>query len=118
MNWKKLDSWKKGGLIGLATFLVLFIIEGLIRVITHGGKCTVVCPSGGGACFQTFSQCFSSSISYRIIPSFLFISFAKMGISQQLLNDILNSGITIIIVLLLYFLIGALIGLIVGKIKK
>ncbi|MBU1246175.1 MAG: hypothetical protein ABIJ20_04975 [Nanoarchaeota archaeon] len=113
-----MKTWQKGGLIGILVFIGLFLIEGTIKAITNGGKCIIVCPAGGGACAQSFSHCFTSSISYNFFHATLFQFFAGMHVSQILLNNLFRGFAGLIVTIVCYFLIGVLTAIIVKKIKS
>ena len=116
MVWKNLDYWKKCGLIGVFVYLILFIIEGLVYVITNGGSCVEACSAGSGLCSYAFTQCFETTLTYNIIPFFLFNLFARVGVSQAYLNDYLLNGVTSFLVsVIIFFLIGSVIGWLIRK---
>ncbi len=90
MGWKDLDSWLKGGIIGIIVYILATLVFWIIGLII-----------GAGAFFAIPS-----------LPSLFVFNFeASAGQSSNLFW-------VIIISILVYFLIGALIGWIVGKIKS
>lgn len=99
MGWKDWSYWLKGGIVSLLIVLILFIVAGVINIISPGGEW------GGWSIVLGF-------LYFASLPLYWIFGIQRPeGIIYWIINFI-------VLPIIFYFIIGAIIGFIIGKIKN